>query len=149
MAFCKRSLTFTYPNKHVEVKDWCLTSDICQYVIVLTPFSGLHIQTCRLLWWGLPNRISSLHSNMSACGAWWRWRLHAILFRCGCWASPRDYAICKFENLYIRIIRCNNDATAMITIFCTVVLSVIQGIALNTDVLPLSKGRALQNGIRA
>ena len=36
------------------------------------------------------------------------------------------------------------DATAMITIFCTVVLSVIQGIALNTDVLPLVKGRALQ-----
>ena len=32
----------------------------------------------------------------------------------------------------------------MITIFCTVVLSVIQGIALNTGVLPFSKGRALQ-----
>ena len=35
------------------------------------------------------------------------------------------------------------DATAMITIFCTVVLSVIQGIALNTGVLPFSKGKAL------
>jgi hypothetical protein len=32
----------------------------------------------------------------------------------------------------------------MITIFCTVVLSVIQGVALNTVVLPLSKGRMLQ-----
>ena len=41
------------------------------------------------------------------------------------------------------------DTIAMITIFCTVVLSLILGIALNTDVLPLSKGRALQNGIRA
>jgi hypothetical protein len=38
---------------------------------------------------------------------------------------------------------------AMITIFCTVVLLVIQGVALNTEVLPFSKGRALQNGIRA
>jgi hypothetical protein len=38
---------------------------------------------------------------------------------------------------------------AMITIFCTVVLLVIQGVALNTGVLPFSKGRALQNGIRA
>jgi hypothetical protein len=32
----------------------------------------------------------------------------------------------------------------MITIFCTVVLSVIQRVALNTGVLPFSKGRALQ-----
>jgi hypothetical protein len=30
-----------------------------------------------------------------------------------------------------------------------VVLSLIQGIALNTGVLPLAKGGALQNGIRA
>jgi hypothetical protein len=41
------------------------------------------------------------------------------------------------------------DTIAMITIFCTMVLSVIQGVALNTGVLPFSKGRALQNGIRA
>jgi hypothetical protein len=34
----------------------------------------------------------------------------------------------------------------MITIFCTVVLSVIQGVALNTGVLLFSKGRALQLG---
>jgi hypothetical protein len=34
------------------------------------------------------------------------------------------------------------DAIAMITIFCTVVLSVIQGVAHNTGVLPFSKGRA-------
>jgi hypothetical protein len=33
----------------------------------------------------------------------------------------------------------------MITIFYTVVLSVIQGVALNTGVLPFSMGRALQN----
>jgi hypothetical protein len=32
----------------------------------------------------------------------------------------------------------------MITKFCTVVLSVIQGIAFNIGVLPFSKGRALQ-----
>jgi hypothetical protein len=32
---------------------------------------------------------------------------------------------------------------AMITIFCTVVLSVIQEVALNTGVLSFSKGRAL------
>jgi hypothetical protein len=37
------------------------------------------------------------------------------------------------------------DAIAMITIFCTVVLSVIQGVALNTGVLPLAKGRALHS----
>jgi hypothetical protein len=41
------------------------------------------------------------------------------------------------------------DTIAMTTIFCTVVLSVIQGVALNTGVLPFSKGRVLQNGIRA
>jgi hypothetical protein len=35
----------------------------------------------------------------------------------------------------------------MITIFCTVALSVIQGVALNTGVLPFSKGRALQQRI--
>jgi hypothetical protein len=32
----------------------------------------------------------------------------------------------------------------MITIFCTLVLLVIQGVALDTGVLPFSKGRALQ-----
>jgi hypothetical protein len=35
------------------------------------------------------------------------------------------------------------DTIAMITIFCSVVLSVIQGVAHNTGVLPFSKGRAL------
>jgi hypothetical protein len=40
-------------------------------------------------------------------------------------------------------LRCNFDAIAIITIFCTVVLSVIQGVALNTKVLPFSKGRVL------
>ena len=52
--------------------------------------------------------------------------------------------ICRTGSL-----RCNIDTIAMNTIFCTVVLSVIQGVALNTGVLPLLKGRALQNGIRA
>jgi hypothetical protein len=41
------------------------------------------------------------------------------------------------------------DTIAMNTIFYTMVLSVIQGVALNTGVLPFSKGRVLQNGIRA
>src|SRR3954471_24903244 len=40
--------------------------------------------------------------------------------------------------------RCNNDATAMITNILYCVLSVIQGIALNTGILPFSKGRVLQ-----
>jgi hypothetical protein len=40
-------------------------------------------------------------------------------------------------------IHCNFDTIAMITKFCTVVLSVIQGITLNIGVLPFSKGRAL------
>ena len=55
-----------------------------------------------------------------------------------------DYASCIFllyPDLDVVII----DATAMITIFCTVVLSVIHGIALNTGVLPFSKGGALQS----
>jgi hypothetical protein len=55
----------------------------------------------------------------------------------------------KIEDLCIWIYVVIFDAIAMITIFCTVVLSVIQGVALNTGVLPFSKGRALQNGIRA
>src|SRR3954462_7822227 len=40
--------------------------------------------------------------------------------------------------------RCNNDATAMITNILYCELSVIQGIALNTGILPFSKGRVLQ-----
>jgi hypothetical protein len=55
----------------------------------------------------------------------------------------------KVEDLCIWIYVVIFDTIAMITIFCTVVLSVIQGVALNKGVLPFSKGRALQNGIRA
>jgi hypothetical protein len=55
----------------------------------------------------------------------------------------------KVEDLSIWIYVVIFDTTAMITIFCTVVLSMIQGVALNIGVLPLEKGRALQNGIKA
>jgi hypothetical protein len=55
---------------------------------------------------------------------------------------------CKVGDL-CNYLRCNFDNIAMITKFCTVVLSVIQGIALNIGVLPFSKGRVLQNVIRA
>src|SRR3954452_23882210 len=44
---------------------------------------------------------------------------------------------------------CNNDATAMITNILYCVLSVIQGIALNTGILPFSKGRVLQRSHKA
>jgi hypothetical protein len=50
--------------------------------------------------------------------------------------------LCKW--IYVVIF----DTIAMITIFYTVVLSVMQGVALNTGVLPFFKGRALHNGIR-
>jgi hypothetical protein len=50
---------------------------------------------------------------------------------------------CKVEDLYNWNFIVIFDTIAMITIFCTVVLSVIQGVALNTGVLPFSKGRAL------
>jgi hypothetical protein len=53
----------------------------------------------------------------------------------------------KVEDLCIWIYVVKFDTIAMITIFCTVVLSMIQGVAHNTGVLPFSKGRALQNGI--
>jgi hypothetical protein len=49
----------------------------------------------------------------------------------------------KVEDLCIWIYVVIFDIIAMITIFYTVVLSVIQGVALNTGVLPFSKGRAL------
>jgi hypothetical protein len=49
----------------------------------------------------------------------------------------------KVEDLCIWIYVVIFDTIAMITIFCTVVLSVIQGVALNIVVLPFSKGRAL------
>jgi hypothetical protein len=58
--------------------------------------------------------------------------------------------LCEF----VRFETCNRiyvvtfDTIAMITIICTMVLSVIQGIALNTGSAFL-KGRTLQNGIRA
>jgi hypothetical protein len=50
--------------------------------------------------------------------------------------------ICKDEDVWnwIYVVIFNN--IAMITIFCTMVLSVIQGVALNIGVLPFSKGRA-------
>jgi hypothetical protein len=51
---------------------------------------------------------------------------------------------CKVGDLCNWIYVLNFDTIAMITIFCTVVLSVIQGVAHNTGVLPFSKGRALQ-----
>jgi hypothetical protein len=55
----------------------------------------------------------------------------------------------KVEDLCIWIGIVIFDAITMITIICTVVLSVIQGVAHNTRVLPFSNGRPLQNGIRA
>jgi hypothetical protein len=53
--------------------------------------------------------------------------------------------ICKVEDLYNWIYVVVFDIIAMNTIFCTVVLSVIQGVALNTGVLSFSKGRALHH----
>jgi hypothetical protein len=50
----------------------------------------------------------------------------------------------KVEDLCIWFYVVIFDSIAMITIFCTVVLSVIQRVSLNTGVLPFSKGRALQ-----
>jgi hypothetical protein len=62
------------------------------------------------------------------------------------------YALCcvtrKVEDLCIWIYVVIFDTIAMITIFYTVVLSVIQRVALNTRVLPLAKGRALQQNSR-
>jgi hypothetical protein len=52
--------------------------------------------------------------------------------------------ICKIWDLCNWICDVIFDTIVMITIFCTMVLSVIQGIALNTGVLPYSKGGALQ-----
>jgi hypothetical protein len=46
-------------------------------------------------------------------------------------------------------LRCNIDTIAMITYFVLWCYLLIQGMAHNTGVLPLAKGRALQNGIRA
>jgi hypothetical protein len=51
---------------------------------------------------------------------------------------------CKIEDLCNCIYVVISDTIAMITIFCTMVLSVIQGVTLNTGVLTFSKGRALQ-----
>jgi hypothetical protein len=50
---------------------------------------------------------------------------------------------CKVEYLFNWIYVIIMNTIAMITIFCTVVLSVIQGVALNIGVLPLAKGRVL------
>jgi hypothetical protein len=59
------------------------------------------------------------------------------------------YEFVRFEFICNWICIVEIDTIAMNTTFCTVVLSVIQGIALNTGVLPFAKDRALQNGIRA
>jgi hypothetical protein len=53
---------------------------------------------------------------------------------------------CKVWYLCNRIYVVTFDTIARITIICTVVLSVIQGIALNTGVLPFLKGRTLHKG---
>jgi F420-0:gamma-glutamyl ligase-like protein len=66
-------------------------------------------------------------------------------------ARDEDGAHCYvvFRCKSVRLRLCNwiyfviFDTIAMITIFCTVVLSVIQGIALNIGVLPFLKGRVL------
>jgi hypothetical protein len=55
----------------------------------------------------------------------------------------------KVEDLCIWIYVVIFNTIAMITIFCSMVLPVIQGVALNIGILPFSKGRALQNGTRA
>jgi hypothetical protein len=111
---------------------------MCHFLVYCCtdPFSlGLHIQMCRFFGWGTISRVSSLHSNMSAYGTWWRWRLIAIIL---------SDVYHKIEDLCNWIYVVIFDTIVMITIFCTVVLSGIQGIALNTGVLPFSKGRALQ-----
>src|SRR3954453_7996101 len=90
--------------------------------------------------------FSSLHSNMTACGVMMKTEGSMLLF-----------PLCSLKTLFklvtltMRIVflfvldcRCNNDATAMITNILYCVLSVIQGIALNTGILPFSKGRVLQ-----
>jgi hypothetical protein len=51
----------------------------------------------------------------------------------------------RFEPYVIWICIVIIDTIAMISKFHTVVLSVIQGIALNTGVLPFSQGMALHN----
>jgi hypothetical protein len=65
-------------------------------------------------------------------------------------SSPLCFLLCivRLETLCKLDLRCKFDTIAMITIFCTVVLSVIQGVALNTGVLPFSKGRALHSEIQ-
>src|SRR3954453_16201577 len=92
--------------------------------------------------------FSSLHSNMSACGVMMKTEGSMLLFPlCSIktlyQASHLDYANCNF--LIILDYRCNNDATAMIYYILYCVLSVIQGIAFNTGILPFSKGRVLKS----
>ena len=101
-------------------------------------------------------RISSLHSNMTACGTWRRWRLIADLF-----PLLLLWTICLFELVhetmqFVRLFyyypldqQCSLMLLQWIFHFVMCMLSVIPGIACNTGVLPLSKGGALQNGIRA
>jgi hypothetical protein len=70
-------------------------------------------------------------------------KMEAHCYCASCCVTRKVEDLCNW--IYVLIF----DTIAMITIFCNVVLSVIQGVALNTGVLPLAKGRALQNGIRA
>jgi hypothetical protein len=56
------------------------------------PFGAAYSNVQIVIWEGTINRISSLHSNMFACGTWRRWRLivtmlHAVQF-------------CKIDELY-------------------------------------------------
>src|SRR3954454_9090914 len=95
--------------------------------------------------------ISSLHSNMTACGVMMKTEGSMLLFPLCSLKTPYF----KLVTLTMRIVflivldyRCNIDATAMITNILYCVLSVIQGIAVNTGILPFSKGRVLHMHIK-
>jgi hypothetical protein len=69
---------------------------------------------------------------MAACGTWWSWRLLATLI----------FPLCKIVRFkYFVSGSALKSWYYVINIsFCSVVLSLIQGIALNTDVPPWSQG---------
>jgi hypothetical protein len=69
---------------------------------------------------------------------WHVMKMEAHCYYALCYVTRKVEYLCNW--IYVVIF----EIIAMITIFYTVVLSVIQGIALNTGVLPFAKGRALQ-----
>jgi hypothetical protein len=97
---------------------------------------GMHIQTCRF--YSDEERFVGSWVYIPTCLPVARDEDGGSLPLCFLLCTRKDEDLCNWIYVVILIL-------LQWLLFCTVVLWVIQGVALNAGVLPFSKGRALQN----